>query len=136
SCGVLIRQRSEFRLQTMMYSILLVDDEPEILAAWRLILESEGYQVSCASNGAEALACVVAHVPDLIVTDWMMPIMDGADLCRRLKSMPRSVDVPILVHTAVPPSDHDAQYWSACLLKPIGADRFQSTIAHLCSPRC
>ncbi|WP_239499306.1 response regulator transcription factor [Paraburkholderia tuberum] len=50
-----------------MYSILLVDDEPEILAAWRLILESEGYEVRCASNGAEALACVVAHVPDLIV---------------------------------------------------------------------
>jgi CheY-like chemotaxis protein len=120
----------------MMYSILLVDDEPEILAAWRLILESEGYQVSCASNGAEALACVVAHVPDLIITDWMMPIMDGAELCRRLKAMPVSVDVPILVHTAVPPSDSYAHYWNACLMKPIGADLFLTTIAQLCALRC
>jgi CheY-like chemotaxis protein len=119
-----------------MYSILLVDDEPEILAAWRLILESEGYEVSCASNGAEALARVVAHVPDLIITDWMMPIMDGAELCRRLRSTPRFVNVPILVHTAVPPSDSDAKYCNAFLLKPIGADRFLTTIAQLCGKRC
>ncbi|EEA03299.1 response regulator receiver protein [Burkholderia sp. H160] len=116
----------------MMSSILLVDDEPEILAASRLILESEEYEVSCASNGAEALVCVVAHVPDLIVTDWMMPIMDGAELCRRLKSMPQSADVPILVHTAVPPSSSDAQYWNACLLKPSGTNLFLETIAQLC----
>ncbi|WP_429409837.1 response regulator transcription factor [Paraburkholderia sp. WSM4174] len=67
SCETLIRREGKFCPQNMMYSILLVDDEPEILAAWRLILESEGYEVRCASNGAEALACVVAHVPDLIV---------------------------------------------------------------------
>ncbi|MBC8749184.1 CheY-like chemotaxis protein [Paraburkholderia sp. WC7.3d] len=120
----------------MMCSILLVDDEPEILAAWRLILESEGYEVTCASNGAEALADVVAHVPDLVVTDWMMPIMGGAELCRRLKSMPQSVNVPILVHTAVPPSNSDARYCNACLLKPIGAELFLTTIAKLCAARC
>ena len=119
-----------------MYSILLVDDEPEILATWRLILESEGYQVSCASNGAQALARVVAHVPDLIVTDWMMPIMDGAELCRRLKLMPQLVNVPILVHTAVPLRESDARYCNACLLKPVGADLFLTTIAQLCAARC
>ena len=119
-----------------MYSILLVDDEPEILAAWRLILESEGYEVRCASNGAEAFASVVAHVPDLIVTDWMMPVMDGAELCRRVRSTPQLVDVPILVHTAVPPPNNDAHYWNACLLKPSGADLFLTTIARLCAARC
>ena len=70
-----------------MHSILLVDDEPEILAAWRLILENEGYEVGCASNGAEAVARMRSVVPDLIITDWMMPVMDGAELCRRLKAM-------------------------------------------------
>ncbi|NML30176.1 response regulator [Paraburkholderia antibiotica] len=119
----------------MMSSILLVDDEPEILAAWRLILESEGYEVCCASNGAEALACLLVHMPDLIVTDWMMPIMGGAELCRRVKAMPQFANVPILVHTAVPPGEGDAQYWNACLLKPIGADLFLTTIAQLCSLR-
>ncbi|MCC8394704.1 response regulator [Paraburkholderia sp. MMS20-SJTR3] len=115
-----------------MRSILLVDDEPEILAAWRLILESEGYQVCCASNGAEALACLRDRIPDLIVTDWMMPVMGGSEFCRRLKAMPELASVPILVNTAVPPPATEAQCWSACLLKPIGADLFLNTIARLC----
>ena len=83
-----------------MHSILLVDDEPEILAAWRLILENEGYEVGCASNGAEAVACMHAVVPDLIITDWMMPVMDGAELCHQLKPTPHLVDVPLLLNTA------------------------------------
>ena len=115
-----------------MYSILLIDDEPEILAAWRLILESEGYEVTCASNGAEALKCVGAHVPDLIITDWMMPVIGGAELCRRLRAMPQLADVPILVHTAVPPPDSAAKTWNACLRKPVGAELFLTTVARLC----
>jgi CheY-like chemotaxis protein len=117
----------------MMHSILLVDDEPEILAAWRLILESEGYDVCCARNGAEALARVADHVPDLVVTDWMMPIMDGAEFCRQLKSMPQLANVPILLHTAVQPADVTLKPWNVCLLKPTGADLFLTTIARLCS---
>jgi CheY-like chemotaxis protein len=117
-----------------MRSILLVDDESEILAALRLILESEGYDVSCARNGAEALACAALRVPDLVVTDWMMPIMDGAELCRRLRSMPQLVDVPILLHTAVQPAELAAQLWNVCLLKPTGVDLFLTTIARLCGP--
>ena len=115
-----------------MHSILLVDDEPEILAAWRLILENEGYEVGCASNGAEAVACMHAVVPDLIITDWMMPVMDGAVLCRRLKSTPHLVDVPVLLHTAVPPPDGRGQDWNDCLRKPVGADVFLRTVARLC----
>ncbi|CAB3776646.1 Alkaline phosphatase synthesis transcriptional regulatory protein PhoP [Paraburkholderia ultramafica] len=115
-----------------MHSILLVDDEPEILAAWRLILEGAGYEVGCASNGAEAVARIASRVPDLIVTDWMMPIMDGAELCCRLRAMPQLADVPILVHTAVPPPDSEANNWNACLRKPVGAELFLTTVAQLC----
>jgi CheY-like chemotaxis protein len=115
-----------------MHSILLVDDEPEILAAWRLILENEGYQVCCASNGAEAVDRMHSLVPDLIITDWMMPVMDGAELCRRLKSSQRLVNVPVLVHTAVPPPDGDGKHWRVCLRKPVGADVFLQTVARLC----
>jgi len=119
-------------LQMMTLSILLVDDEPEILAAWCLILEREGYEVSCANNGAEALACASVHVPDLIVTDWTMPVMDGAELCRSLKAMPQLADVPILLHTALPPSEGEARNWSFCLRKPSGVEYFLTTIARLC----
>ncbi|WP_429300366.1 response regulator [Paraburkholderia sp. GAS199] len=115
-----------------MHSILLVDDEPEILAAWRLILESEGYEVNCAANGAEAVARLSSVVPDLIITDWMMPKMDGAELCRRLRAMPELADVPILVHTAVPPLDNSKKNWDVCLRKPVGAQRFLATVAELC----
>jgi CheY-like chemotaxis protein len=115
-----------------MHSILLVDDEPEILAAWRLILESEGYEVGCASNGAEAVARMASRVPDLIITDWMMPVMGGAELCRRLRAIPQLSDVPILVHTAVPPPDSAAKNWNACLRKPVGAALFLTTVARLC----
>ncbi|HEY4297898.1 MAG TPA: response regulator [Paraburkholderia sp.] len=115
-----------------MHSILLVDDEPEILAAWRLILEREGYEVSCASNGAEAVARTAERVPDLIITDWMMPLMDGAELCRRLRAMPQLAEVPILVHTAVPPPEGAVKNWTVCVRKPVGAEMFLTTIAQLC----
>ena len=116
-----------------MHSILLVDDEPEILAAWRLILENEGYEVGCASNGAEAVACMHAVVPDLIITDWMMPVMDGAELCRRLKSTPHLVDVPVLLHSPPPAARRSgAGLELDCLRKPVGADVFLRTVARLC----
>ncbi len=115
-----------------MHSILLVDDEPEILTAWRLILEGEGYEVVCARNGAEAVARIASFVPDLIITDWMMPIMDGAELCNRLKKMPRFVNVPVLFHTAVPPPASEEKNWDVCLRKPVGKSLFLATVARLC----
>ncbi|CAH2781576.1 MAG: phosphate regulon transcriptional regulatory protein PhoB [uncultured Paraburkholderia sp.] len=114
-----------------MHSILLVDDEPEILAAWRLILENEGYEVLCASNGVEAVNRLTACVPDLIITDWMMPLMDGTELCRRLKTMPELAKVPILLHTAVPPTVTDGQNWDVCLRKPVGAELFLTTVERM-----
>jgi CheY-like chemotaxis protein len=116
-----------------MHSILLVDDEPEILAAWRLILENEGYEVGCASNGAEAVARAATSVPALIITDWMMPLVDGAELCRRLKAIPELANVPILVHTAVPPPEGAVKNWDVCLRKPVGAELFLTTVAHCAS---
>jgi CheY-like chemotaxis protein len=121
--------------RSLMHSILLVDDEPDNLAAWRLILEGEGYAVGCASNGAEAIACTAFHVPDLIITDWMMPIMDGAELCNRLKAMPQLAGVPILIHSAVPPPDGEANNWTVCLRKPAGTALFLTTVAQLCKHR-
>ncbi|MFM0737306.1 response regulator [Paraburkholderia xenovorans] len=118
-----------------MHSILLVDDEPEILAAWCLILENEGYEVSCASNGREAVARLAHVLPRLIITDWMMPIMDGAELCRRLKAMPELARVPILIHTSVPPPEGGKKNWDVCLRKPVGAQLFLTTVAALCEGR-
>lgn len=116
-----------------MYSVLLVDDDPEILDAWRLILEHDGYKVRCASNGVEALAHLENEMVDLIVTDWMMPTMGGAELCARLKTLPEFAKVPILVHTSAPQPDYvEPTKWEAYLRKPVRSELFLATVAGLC----
>lgn len=116
-----------------MHSILLVDDEPDILSAWRLILVMEGYAVRCANNGREALDLLKQELPDLVVTDWMMPLMDGAELCRRMKAQPGLADVPILVHSSAPPRPDGTEQWDACFVKPACIGLFLTTVKQLCS---
>jgi CheY-like chemotaxis protein len=115
-----------------MYSVLLVDDEPDLLAVSHLILSGEGYDVHCASNGAEALERVKQRVPDLIITDWMMPLMGGAELCRRLRAQPDLAPVPILVHTSVSLPANDGNAWNAWLQKPVPMQLFLTTVGRLC----
>lgn len=90
-----------------MATILVVDDEPEIAALLRYLLEKEGYQLMEASNGQIALERLGVEplvpntqLPDLIVLDIMMPIMDGFALNNRLQKEPRMKAIPILVLTA------------------------------------
>jgi CheY-like chemotaxis protein len=115
-----------------MHSILLVDDEPEILAAWQAILLDEGYTVCCARNGFEALERLRESMPDLVITDWMMPLMGGAELCRQLKAHPDLAHVPIVIHSAAPPCAEEVQTWNACLRKPASMKIFLTTIEQLC----
>jgi CheY-like chemotaxis protein len=115
-----------------MHSILLVDDEPEILAAWRLVLINEGYDVRCAHNGVEALDTVKLGIPNLVITDWKMPLMDGAEFCRRLKALPDLARIPILIHSAALPSPDRLQASNAYLRKPVNVPLFLRTVARLC----
>jgi CheY-like chemotaxis protein len=115
-----------------MHSILLVDDDPEILAAGQTILLDEGYTVCCARNGFEALERLRESMPDLVITDWMMPLMGGAELCRQLKAHPDLAHVPIVIHSAAPPCAEEVQTWNACLRKPASMKIFLTTIEQLC----
>ncbi|WP_261510701.1 response regulator transcription factor [Burkholderia multivorans] len=65
-----------------METILLVDDDARILELLRTVLEARGYRVLVASDGEAAVSVTSAEHPDLIVTDWMMPVLDGVALCR------------------------------------------------------
>lgn len=76
-------------------TILIVDDEPQNLAVLEQIL-SDGYDLIFARNGAEALAAAHKNMPDLILLDIQMPVMDGYAACRALKSDPRTVDIPVI----------------------------------------
>ncbi len=69
------------------FKILLVDDEPDILEFMKYNLENEGYEVSCAGNGKDAIEMAKEIQPHLILLDIMMPEMDGIETCRELRSM-------------------------------------------------
>ncbi len=87
----------------MPAKILIVDDDPDILEAMTMVLESKGYQVVTAADGVEGLADLKAEKPDLMVLDLLMPKMDGFAVCKELQD-PRWAkfrDVPILIQTSV-----------------------------------
>ncbi|ODA39583.1 response regulator transcription factor [Desulfosporosinus sp. BG] len=83
-----------------MAAILVVDDEEPILELLRFNLEKEGYLVSVAKDGQEALECVEKELPNLIVLDVMLPGMDGLEVCRILRLNPRFQQIPIIMLTA------------------------------------
>ena len=83
--------------------ILVVDDDPDILDAVTMILESQGNEVVTARDGIEALATLKAEKPDLMILDLLMPKMDGFAVCKELQDPRWSKyrDIPILVLTSV-----------------------------------
>lgn len=80
--------------------ILLVDDEPDILEFLSYNLKKEGYRVSTANNGKEALRLAKEEHPDLIIIDVMMPDMDGIETCSQIRELPELKNVLIVFLTA------------------------------------
>ncbi|MEK7744246.1 MAG: response regulator [Elusimicrobiota bacterium] len=85
-----------------MASILVVDDERDVVTLIKFLLEKDGHTVSTAYNGAEALEILFAAAPkpDLVILDVMMPQVDGYTASRRLADNPATRPVPILILTA------------------------------------
>jgi len=79
--------------------ILVVDDDPSIRFLLRLIFEAAGYAVSEAPHGRAALIRIKIQLPDVVVTDLKMPVMDGGALIERLRSEPHWADIPIVAVT-------------------------------------
>jgi pilus assembly protein CpaE len=80
--------------------ILVVDDDGDSLKLIGLMLQRQGYEVTTAHNGQQALDAAFTYMPDLIILDVMMPDMDGYTVARTLRQDNRTVDVPILMFTA------------------------------------
>lgn len=81
-------------------SVLIVEDEPAQREMLAYNLESEGYDVSMAENGEEALLMVREAIPDLIVLDWMLPNVSGIEICRQIKVRSETKAVPIIMLSA------------------------------------
>ena len=99
--------------------VLLVEDEPGLQEAIALALEIEGFDVVRASNGREALVHLATSQPDLIVTDYMMPSMNGAEMINEIRSDGALARVPILLISASLPKYVDKKIADAFLPKPI-----------------
>ena len=87
----------------MKEKILVVDDDPDILDAITMILETQDYQVVTARDGVEGLANLKAENPDLLILDLLMPKMDGFAVCKELQDprWSKFKDMPILILTSV-----------------------------------
>lgn len=111
-----------------MSRILLVEDEESLAYLATMILEGCGYDISHARSGEEALTMIEHSKPDLLLTDNMMPGMDGIDLCRRVKEMPAARSTPIVMLSASPCPDDADELVDAFLRKPFTPERLIAVV--------
>jgi len=83
-----------------MANILIVEDEMMNRSMLELTLLQAGHNVACAADGATALAIVQQQPPDLIITDVLMPVMDGFELCRQCKADQALKQVPVILYSS------------------------------------
>jgi CheY-like chemotaxis protein len=106
-----------------MIALLIVDDEFALVETLKDYLEDAGYRVATASDGREGLDAMNEHVPDLVVTDLMMPLMNGREMIAAMRGEPRFASVPVILMSAArrqiaaPPGD-DFPTFSVFLRKP------------------
>lgn len=89
-------------------TVLVANDEPEVLNMLKRLLEHDGYRVVVADDGQRALELAFTVRPDVIISDVVMPFIDGVELCRRLKADGRTQDVPVLLMSARRKGDGDS----------------------------
>ncbi|MEW6345637.1 MAG: response regulator [Paraburkholderia sp.] len=114
-----------------MQTILIVDDDPSILAAWKRILKLEGYRVETANDGRAGLSLAHNLEPDLIITDRSMPIMDGIEFCCCLKSVPTLAKIPVILASADYRATGGPPYWDELWQKPVSTDLMLASIRRL-----
>ena len=118
-----------------MTLILVVDDEVSIVELLSMLLEGVGYQVMKAYNGQEALDCLASARPDVVISDVMMPVLDGRELCRRMQADQRYRSIPVVLMSAIHPVPSLTGCDCAALLKkPFKFNEVLQIIAHLVKP--
>ena len=114
------------------HDVLVVEDDPEINELIGAYVELAGYSCRRCSRGSEAIAAAHDNPPSLVVLDVMLPDLDGFEICRRLRSDPRTTAVPIVMLTALDQDDmrrRAAQCGATeYMTKPFDPDRLLNTI--------
>jgi two-component system phosphate regulon response regulator PhoB len=115
-----------------MKSILVVEDEHDILLTIELILDPEGYHVVKAANGVEALARLAETKPALVIMDVMMPVQNGLDTLLIMRADPDYKNVPVLLMSAAKVQVDQKKFgWTDFLRKPFEIDQLLESVARL-----
>ena len=80
--------------------VLVVEDEASLATMLRYNLEKQGFRVEEAVDGQEALTRIAEAVPDIVLLDWMLPVMSGIEVCRQIRRRPATRDLPVIMVTA------------------------------------
>ncbi len=115
-----------------MARVLIVDDEFGLANLLGEILTDEGHLIRTASNGQQALEQATAERPDLIVTDMMMPVLDGAGLIKALGAKPELANVPVIVMSSLMETTVAARCagYVAFVRKPFKIDELLTLVSH------
>ena len=129
---------TEQALADELSTVLIVDDNADIRAYLRTILQDK-YQVNEAADGQQGLAIANEIVPDLIVSDVMMPVMNGLEFCQRVKSGTATSHIPVILLTARALSQHQIEGYEsgadAYITKPFSAELLLARISNLLKSR-
>jgi CheY-like chemotaxis protein len=112
--------------------ILIADDEIHIIHVVAIKLRNNGYEVVAAGNGAEAYELACREKPDIVVTDYQMPLMTGIELIEKLRANEPTKDIPVILLTArsfaISQEQQQSLQVSACLSKPFSPKELLKTI--------
>ena len=114
--------------------VLVVDDDPAILEICSDLLQTEGYTVSVATNGQQALEQIRTDPPNVILMDIMMPVLDGVEACRQVKANPATAEIPVVLMSArtnLTRQSQDLASADALVAKPFDIDHLLNTIHDL-----
>jgi len=116
--------------------ILVVEDIPNILQLLEVTLKFKGYPVITAANGQEALECIEREHPALVITDILMPKLDGFALVQKLRTNPRTNDIPIIFLSATFVTPEDKAFAirlgvARFLEKPVDTEEFLLSVAEV-----
>ncbi len=121
----------------MSKRILVADDEAHILHVVSMKLKNAGYEVLTAVDGEEALEVCLAEKPDLLITDFQMPIMTGLDLCKQLRTHDETKRIPAIMLTArgfdIEPNEMVEAGIAAVLAKPFSPREVLEKVTDLLS---
>jgi len=115
-------------------TILIVEDEAPLRELLADLVEDAGYRPLQAIHGREALALIEQERPDVVLSDVMMPVLNGAELCRILKAQPSSASIPVILMSAAGPAIADGAGADAFVDKPFELSELEALVRRWLPP--